>query len=465
MTTVHLEPVNQTANGIEGLSSTGMKRPYLLFGAFPAAGHTLPLIRIASELVQRGFDIIFLAGEEFKDKLETAGIKHITLPPIFTPEGIKEREKYAVGYPQLAYDLNAFVVNKIPERWEMTKRVLESLRTEDPSREIVLATEPFFVGAIPMLYGAPLPKGFSSRPKVVNISPLPYCGESIDLPIAIGTGLLPDSTESGRRRNEVIRELLLTGPFADTVTMFGQIIKDTGGSGYETCLPYNTLSSIFDLTIQLCPRSVEFDYADLQPRTMFAGALHPNPLPADFDYPSWWDDVTKGGKRVVFVAQGTVALNYTHLIMPTIRALADRDDFLVVATLGRKGLTLPTDFELPANTRVIDYLDYDAILPYASLFVMNAGYGGFLHGVVHGVPMVLAGESEDKKDVAARGEYAGVAVNLRTGKPSVEQVRSGVNKLLNDPGFKQRAITIKRENEQLDVISTVEREILAFVAT
>ena len=27
-------------------------------------------------------------------------------------------------------------------------------------------------------------------------------------------------------------------------------------------------------------------------------------------YPSWWDDVTKGGKRVVFVAQGTVALNY-----------------------------------------------------------------------------------------------------------------------------------------------------------
>jgi UDP:flavonoid glycosyltransferase YjiC (YdhE family) len=198
---------------------------------------------------------------------------------------------------------------------------------------------------------------------------------------------------------------------------------------------------------------------------MFAGALHPNPLPADFDYPSWWDDVTKGGKRVVFVAQGTVALNYTHLIMPTIRALADRDDFLVVATLGRKGLTLPTDFEIPANTRVIDYLDYDAILPYASLFVMNAGYGGFLHGVVHGVPMVLAGESEDKKDVAARGEYAGVAVNLRTGKPSVEQVRSGVNKLLNDPGFKQRAITIKRENEQLDVISTVEREILAFVAT
>jgi hypothetical protein len=135
----------------------------------------------------------------------------------------------SAGYPQLAYDLNAFVVNKIPERWEMTKRVLESLRTEDPSREIVLATEPFFVGAIPMLYGAPLPKGFSSRPKVVNISPLPYCGESIDLPIAIGTGLLPDSTESGRRRNEVIRELLLTGPFADTVAMFGQIIKDTGG--------------------------------------------------------------------------------------------------------------------------------------------------------------------------------------------------------------------------------------------
>jgi UDP:flavonoid glycosyltransferase YjiC (YdhE family) len=91
---------------------------------------------------------------------------------------------------------------------------------------------------------------------------------------------------------------------------------------------------------------------------------------------------------------------------------------------------------------------------------MNARYGGFLHGVTNGVPLVLAGETEDKPEIAMRGQWSGVAVNLRTGRPSPEQVRAGVETILGDDSFKKRVEEIKTENEAMNMFDVVERQIL-----
>jgi UDP:flavonoid glycosyltransferase YjiC (YdhE family) len=95
---------------------------------------------------------------------------------------------------------------------------------------------------------------------------------------------------------------------------------------------------------------------------------------------------------------------------------------------------------------------------------MNAGYGGFIHGVTNGVPMVLGGGTEDKPEVSARGEFAGVAVNLRTGAPSKEQVADAVSKVFADSKFKERVVEIKKENEELDALSSIEQHIQQFAS-
>jgi UDP:flavonoid glycosyltransferase YjiC (YdhE family) len=190
------------------------------------------------------------------------------------------------------------------------------------------------------------------------------------------------------------------------------------------------------------------------------GALPPRPLAADFAYPPFWDEVTRGDKKVVTVAQGTLALEYDHLIIPTIKGLADRDDVLVVATLGSKGAQLPDDFEVPGNTRVVDYLLYNAILPHSSAFVFNSGFGGFTQSALHGVPMVFAGEILDKPEVALRGEWAGVGINLKTGQPTPEQIGEAVGKILADDRYKRRVMEVKAENEALGTMEEVERAIL-----
>ena len=95
---------------------------------------------------------------------------------------------------------------------------------------------------------------------------------------------------------------------------------------------------------------------------------------------------------------------------------------------------------------------------------MNAGYGGFIHGVVNGTPLVLAGATEDKPEVAARGEYAGVAINLRTAEPSQEQISEAVERILVEKKFKERVMEVKEENEAMKAMDFIEKTILEMAA-
>jgi UDP:flavonoid glycosyltransferase YjiC (YdhE family) len=146
---------------------------------------------------------------------------------------------------------------------------------------------------------------------------------------------------------------------------------------------------------------------DLPPQVHFVGALV-DPLPSE-EVPSWWADVERTDRPVVHVTQGTVAdTDLGDLVLPTLHALADLD-VLVVASVGKQ-----TPENVPANARVAPFLPYDRLLPRLSVMVTNGGFGGVRQALSHGIPLVVAGATEDKPEVAARVARAGVGVNLRS---------------------------------------------------
>ncbi|KAF7554329.1 hypothetical protein G7046_g6850 [Stylonectria norvegica] len=463
-----LNPVADLVDGIEKTAvgngtSSSSKKPYLVFGTAPADGHTIPLVRIAGQLVQRGFGVTFLTGVQFEESIKAVGAEFEPVSALFTPKIIAERNEVPGGIPRLLYDLEKIFIGQTPSRWETLKAVLEKLRQQHPDREIVVVTETCFMGANPMILGAPLPKGFTIRPKVVNLHAVPYVATSIDTG-PMGTGLPPDATESGRARNALLNQMMAQGPFAGPIAQQDAILKELGATEVlEHELPFHHWMLIPDITLQMCPQSLEYPRSDMPSHVKFAGCLPPQGVSPDFVYPEWWEETTRGDKKLVTVTQGTVANDYADLLIPAIQALGDRPDIFVVAILGHRNISLPADVPIPANTRVIDYLPYDAILPHTDVFVMNAGYGGFLHGVTNGVPMVLAGETEDKKDVAMRGEWSGVAVNLRTGRPTSRQVSEGVDRVLADESYRERVREVRAENEAMDTMDMVEREIMAIL--
>ncbi|KAM0415676.1 hypothetical protein ACHAPT_013376 [Fusarium lateritium] len=452
--------VAELASGIEKTVLSTSRKPHLVFAAAPVDGHTNPPARIAAELVRRGFEVTFIGGAQFEDLIRGIGADFVPLAPMFNPKMEAERNAVPAGIPRLLYDMKYIFIGQTPERWRILKETLEGLRANDPEREVVIVPETFFMGVNPLSLGAPLPKGYATRPKVVNLHVVPYVATSIDTGPG-GPGLPPDSSESGRARNQLLNQMMVAGPFAESIAYQDEILKELGATELlEPQVPFHHWMLIHDVTLQMCPPSLEYPRSDMPSHVKFAGCLTPKPIPADFVYPTWWDDVKRGDRRVVAVTQGTIARDYTDLVIPTIQALADRDDLLVVAILGMREARLPSDVTIPSNTRVIDYFPYDVLLPHASVFVMNAGYGGFLHGVTNGVPLVLAGETEDKPEIAMRGQWSGVAVNLRTGRPGPEQVRAGVERVLEDESFKRRVEEIRLENEAMNVFDVVERQIL-----
>ncbi|PVH96591.1 glycosyltransferase family 1 protein, partial [Periconia macrospinosa] len=319
----------------------------------------------------------------------------------------------------------------------------------------------------PYYYGAPLPKGYDQLPKIINFHTTINFEQSSDV-FPVGPALPPASSDKERAMVKEMWHSLISK--STTLNDYASNIYRTLGATKDvTEFYFDSLMNIGEVTLFPYSPSMEFPRSDLNPKIKFIGALPVKPVRPDLVYPLWWNEIEANArlpvastdrKKVVFVTQGTVSVDYSELLIPALRALASRSDLIVIATLGSRGKKLPGDIKVGANVRVLDYFSSDAALQRADVFVTNAGFGSYLHGVVHGVPMVLAGTKLDKADVSARAEYCGIAIDLKTQKPTPEALAEAVDKVLREPKYKMRSIEVKKENEALDALGTMEEIIL-----
>ncbi len=149
------------------------------------------------------------------------------------------------------------------------------------------------------------------------------------------------------------------------------------------------------------------------------------------------------GKPLIFVSQGTVQNNdVSQLILPCCEALKDLDVYLVVSLNGHKRIK---EFEKYKHIDMRESVEYSCILPKTSIFITNGGYGGVNLALKHGVPIIVAGRSDDKGEVGARVERSGVGINLRTSRPTANSIRRAVEKINNNPSFRKRALELQEK--------------------
>ncbi|KAL8388734.1 hypothetical protein RB599_010062 [Gaeumannomyces hyphopodioides] len=459
---IHSDP-QASANG--GAAAGPKQKPHLVFGAAAASGHALPMIQVAAAMVKRGYTASFLTGPEFATQVERVGAEHVPIPDIadlvvkaFTTPGVLDGVTPGTS-TWMKNALRAVFLQTIPGHHEALKRHLEHLAATRPGQQVILVPEVYFFGTEAMRNGAPLPRGYDRLPRSVGISITPLLVHSVDTGPA-GPGLPPDSTPSGRLRNAMLNKMW-EEQFADLAEERALMLRRLGATRDPAGWIFNDWITAADVRLQMCAPSFEYERSDLAPSIRFVGALPARPVPVGLAYPGWWADLD--GKRVVAVTQGTVATDPRDLIAPTLRGLAGRgDDVLVVALLGVRGASLPADVEVPANARVLDYFPYEALLARADVFVHNAGFGGVQASIMHGVPLVAAGVTEDKAEMSMRIQCAGVGVNLATSTPTAEQVRAAVDEVLAKPAYRQRVLAMKKENEDLDALARIEAQIVEF---
>ena len=162
---------------------------------------------------------------------------------------------------------------------------------------------------------------------------------------------------------------------------------------------------------------LEYPRSDLPAHVHYVGRLAPPPAAAPGERPAWWPDLAAAraeGRPVVHVTQGTLDVDPADLLRPALEGLADAP-VLVVATTG--GAPADVLGPLPGNARAAAFLPHDELLPLVDVVVSNAGWGGTLAALTAGVPMVVAGATLDKPEVARRVAWSGAGIDLRTGTP------------------------------------------------
>src|SRR4030081_19118 len=179
--------------------------------------------------------------------------------------------------------------------------------------------------------------------------------------------------------------------------------------------------------MQLTAPSFEFP-RDIPPSVHFIGALPITPNQAPL--PPWANDLD-GSRKIVLVTQGTVANHdFSLLVGPTLAALANEPDLLVVSTAGARPIdTIPGP--IPGNARLATYLPFEWMLPKVDVFVTNGGYGSVNQAMSFGIPLVTAGLTEDKADVNACVAWSGVGIDLTTNEPTPQALREAIRTVLD----------------------------------
>jgi MGT family glycosyltransferase len=409
---------------------------HFLFATLPFAGHTLPALPIAAELVRRGHSVRWYTGARFADRITAIGATHHSMSDYdfsvaeldtFYPERLRHS-----GIRRLKFDLVATFARPVPTHLAD----LGSLLDEHPADALVGDTGLLAGPILSDLGGPPL--------AVLAISVVSLPGHD---QAPLGLGLPPSSTAMGRLRNRFLNKTMSSLLFKPMYTEINRIRHEHGLS--EVAVAPGYLADA-DLILQLSTPGSDYPSDDLPASLRHVGP--PRPLPTQWERPAWWSELASSAKPVVLVTQGTLTTDHRELLRPTLDALAE-DDVMVVAVTGGPD---PADLgRLPGNARAARFLPFDEVLPHAHAYVTNGGFGGVQLALSHGVPIVAAGKTEDKADVAARVAYAGVGVNLKTQKPSARQIRTAVNALLADDRYRVAARKVQAE------IEAAGREVLA----
>ena len=418
----------------------------ILMASTPATGHINPMLAIGHVLMAAGHELVFLTGSWARDRIEAAGAKFRALPPPADldlrnlHEAIPELAGIPPGLEWLRVALEHGFIERIVPQFD---GLYETLR-EFPA-DVIVGDDMIF-GVVPMLLG---PR--AARPPVVlcGTSFLHWCRED-GAPNFLG--LPPAVMPAEREKYATITEEYDRVVNQPTAQRLNRVLADLGLGPLSLTL-FDSVVVLADAYLQLSVPSFEFP-RDIPPTVHFVGT--PPIVSKQAPLPPWAGDLDDS-RKVVLVTQGTVANHdFGLLVAPTLAALANERDVLVVATAGGRPIdAIPGP--IPANARIASFLPFEWLLPRVDVLVTNGGYGSVNQAMSSGIPLVTAGLTEDKADVNVRIGWSGVGINLATNEPTPAALRAAVRIVLDTPRYRTRAAAMAAEFRSIDTCAEILR--------
>jgi MGT family glycosyltransferase len=417
--------------------------PEILIASLSPVGHIAPLLNVAQGLVDRGDRVTVLSSADHAGRIRAVGA---------TPQAVPVEADFDVtrldidlpgrtetsGIKRVNFDIVRLFVQPMPHQTSVLSRLMAHTKFD------AIIVDAGFFGILPFLLG-----DRAARPPVLAYTTTPLMISSRDTAPG-GMGLPPSSSMLGRLRNRALNLLSQKVLLRQSHNAANNVLDRMNSRP----LPTFILDSGLLADRYISPTVPEFDYprSDLPAHVRYVGAVHPG-RSQGFRLPPWWRELD-GDRPVIHVTQGTIDnADLGRLVEPTIEAL-DGEDVIVVATTGGRDVS-QLKVALPTNTYVAEYIPHDLLLSKVDVMVTNGGYGAVQRALSMGVPLVVAGNTEDKPEVAARVAWTGAGINLRTGTPTLGAVRAAVRKVLNDGRYLGAARTLEAAFARRDGVAEI----------
>ena len=409
----------------------------ILIGTFSAIGHVNPFLPLARALAARGHELLWNTSTRFRAPIEATGARFVGLEHARDFNTFRREDHVAggdalQGVAGLKADLKYGFIDNAPLQLRDVETIARGFKPD------LLLCDPGFMAGLfyAELTGLPL--------AMLNVLPMALSSRDT---APFGLGLPPAASLPGRARNLALNWAVEHMIFRDVQRHWNRVRARLGLPATGWLM--DTLDPVA-LYLQPSVPGIEYPRSDLPAQVHFIGML-PSEAPRDWSPPPWWSELD-GNTAVVHVTQGTIANTRPDLLAPALAGLAEDDVLVVVSTGGRPVEQLGLG-ALPANARIGSFLSYPELLPRTAAMVTNGGYGGVQTALSHGVPLAVAGTTEDKPEVAARVAWSGAGLNLKTSAPAPQQVRRAVRTLLDDPRYRARARALQAEYARYDAVT------------
>jgi UDP:flavonoid glycosyltransferase YjiC (YdhE family) len=418
----------------------------IIIATLPITGRTNPALNVGSILVKAGHEVVFTSGQSFRARAESCGLRFISSPASGTEDMLDvnsrfpERNRIPVGPDRALFDFKNVFCDPIPAQYQGLLSILETYPAD------VIMADNLFGGILPFLLKR------NARPLIVGLGVNPLLFHRDDhAPFGLGLPPVDPASPAAETYLRIAEDVdaKLTHPLRTYVDEILQKLE-------VGPLPMSLLDSLVvlpDLFLQLGSPSVEIPRADLPETVHIVGVLPPftkGVLPKEIQ------PFLESGKPIIAVTQGTLANHeLDQVLQPTLDALAERDNLLVIGTTGGRPVST-LERALPKNAMVFSYLPWDEMLEHASAFVTNGGFGSVCRALGLGLPMVIAGKGEDKADVAMRVAHAGAGIDLRTDRPTPETLQNAIDAVLKEgSSYKLRSREIADELARIDTSTKI----------
>lgn len=417
----------------------------ILIASTNAPGHLNPLLAVANILRKQNHEVVVQAATAVRAMVEAAGLPFLP----FLPEADLNVEQYFAEFPErqdkspglemICFDFEHYFARLLPGQAAGLEVALHRFPAD------VVLVDSLFFGTLPMLLG---PR--EKRPAIVHLGiSVLNVGSGKNIPARPGASPKEFDAECERRERLLLKPVQAI--FNATLTKIG--------SRPLPCPAFESMATLPDLYLHPGIRS--FEYPD-QSSTSPVQFIGPLPLRKQHVLPDWWQELDQT-KRFVLITQGTVAnWDLGQLVGPALVGLAEEKDLILLVTTGGQPIeSIPVP--IPANARVAKFLPYEQILQSVDLLITNGGYGTVNMALAHGVPILSAGMTEDKEEVSAHVQWAGVGIDLRTNQADPESVRTAARQVLDSPVYRERVKELALEFASHDTEAELLRLIEACV--